>query len=130
MPMTAGVGQSPEPSQSLHRPTHLTDGFAKLVVQPEVFGTVTHAFSNGELQKTADTVHIRVNPRHLVERLCVDSAFQASAPEAPSEYLRTRATRLKCERIESDEIVLGNSKRNHSRFLLSFDVRFAGGTPC
>jgi hypothetical protein len=82
MPMTAGVGQSTEPSQSLHCPTHLTDGFAKLVVQPQVFG-----------------------------------------PEAPSEYLRTRATRLKCERIESDEIVLGNSKRNHSRFLVSFDVR-------
>ena len=73
--------------QSLHCPTHLTDGFAELVVQPEVFGTVTHAFSNGELQKTADTVQIRVNPRHLVKRLCVDGAFQASAPEAPSEYL-------------------------------------------
>ena len=87
MPMPAGVGQSPEPSQSLHCPTHLTDGFAKLVVQPEVFGTVTHAFSNGELQKTADTVQIRVNPRHLVKRLCVDGAFQASAPEAPSEHL-------------------------------------------
>ncbi len=126
--MTAGVGQSPEPSHSLHCPTHLTHGFAKLVVQPEVFGTVTYAFSNGELQKTADPVRIRVNPRHLVKRLCVDGAFQASAPEAPSEYLRTRATRLKCERIESDEIVLGNSKRNHSRFLLSFDVRFGGRT--
>jgi hypothetical protein len=95
-----------------------------------VFGTVTHAFSNGELQKTADTVQIRVNPRHLVKRLCVDGAFQASAPEAPSEYLRTRATRLKCERIESDEIVLGNSKRNHSRFLLSFDVGFADRCFC
>ncbi len=56
MPMTAGGGQSPEPSQSLHCPTHLTDGFAKLVVQPEVFGTVTDAFSNGEFQKTADPV--------------------------------------------------------------------------
>jgi hypothetical protein len=52
-----------------------------------VFGTVTHAFSNGELQKTADTVQIHVNPRHLVKRLCVDGAFQTSAPEAPSEYL-------------------------------------------
>ena len=63
------------------------DWIAKLVVQPEVFGTVTHAFSNGEFQKAADTVQIRVNPRHLVKRLCVDGAFQASAPEAPSEYL-------------------------------------------
>jgi hypothetical protein len=85
------------------------------VVQPEVFGTVTDAFSNGELQKTADTVQIRVNPRHLVKRLCVDGAFQASAPEAPSEHLCSRATRLTSERIESEEIVLGNSKRNHAR---------------
>ncbi len=50
-------------------------------------GTITDAFSNGELQKTADPVQVRVNPRHLVKRLCVDGAFQASAPEAPSEYL-------------------------------------------
>ena len=63
------------------------DGFAKLAVQPEVFGTVTHAFSNGELQKTANSVQIRANPRHLVKRLCVDGVFWASAPEAPSEYL-------------------------------------------
>jgi hypothetical protein len=112
--MTAGVGQSPEPSQSLHCPTHLTDGFAKLVVQPEVFGTVTDALLNGELQKSADPVQIGVNPRHFAERLCVDGACQARAPEAPPEYLRTRATRLAGERLESDEIVLGNSKRNHS----------------
>ena len=85
--MTVGGGQSTEPSQSLHCPTHLTDGFAKLVIQPEVFGTITHAFSIGEFQKTADPVQIRVNPRHLVKRLCVDGTFQASAPEAPSEYL-------------------------------------------
>jgi len=85
--MTAGVGQSPEPSQSFDCPTHVTNGFAKLVVQPEVFGTVTDAFSNGELQKTADPVQIRVNPRYLAERLCVDGALQASAPDAPSEYL-------------------------------------------
>lgn len=85
--MIVGVGQSPEAGQSLHCPTHLTDGFAKLVVQPEVLGTVTHAFSNGELQKTADPVQVRVNARHLVKRLCVDGASKASAPEAPSEYL-------------------------------------------
>ena len=85
--MTAGVGQSPEPSQSLHCPTHLTDGFAKLVVQPEVFGAVTYAFSNGELQKAADPVQICVNPRHFMKRLCVDGALQASAPKAPSEHL-------------------------------------------
>jgi len=85
--MTAGVGQSPEPSQSLHCPTHLPDGFAKLVVQPEVFGTITDAFSDGEFQKTADPVQIRMNSRHLVKRLCVDSAFQSSASEAPSEHL-------------------------------------------
>jgi len=127
--MTAGVGQSPEAGQLLHCPTHLTDGFAKLVVQPEVFGTITDAFSNGELQKTADTVQIRVDTRRLVKRLRVDGAFQASAPEAPSEHFCSRATRLAGECIESDEIVLGNSKRNHARFPLSFDVRFAGGTP-
>lgn len=45
--MSAGVGQSPEPSQSLHCPTHLTDGFAKLVVQPEAFGAVTIVWSSG-----------------------------------------------------------------------------------
>ena len=65
--------------------THLTDGFAKLVVQPVVAGRVRYALPDGELQKTADPVQIRVNPRHLVKRLCVDGAFQASAPEAPSE---------------------------------------------
>ena len=59
----------------LHCPTHLTDGFAKLVGQSEVFGTVAHAFSNGELQKAADPVQIRVNPGHLVKRLRVDGAF-------------------------------------------------------
>ena len=75
MTKSAGVGQSPEPSQSLHCPTHLTDGFAKLVVQPEVFGTVTRAFSNGEFQRAADAVQIRVNPRHLVKPSCVDGAF-------------------------------------------------------
>ena len=126
--MTAGVGQSPEPSQSLHCPTHLTDGFAKFVVQPEVFGAVTYAFSNSELKKTADPVQICVNPPHFMKRLCVDGALQASAPEALPEHLGPGATRLVSERIESDEIVLGNSKRNHARFLLSFDVRFGGRT--
>jgi hypothetical protein len=67
-------------------------------------GTVTHAFSNGEFQQAADTVQI--------------------APEAPSENLCSWATRLASERIESAEIVLRNSKRNHWRLLLTFDVQF------
>ena len=76
-------------------------------------GTVTHAFSNGEFQRAADTVQIRVNPRNLVKRLCVDGAFQTSVPETPSENLCAWATPLASERIESEEIVLRNSKRNH-----------------
>ena len=124
----AGAGQSPEPSQSLDGSTHLPRGFAKLEAQPVVAGTVADAFSNGELQKATHPVQIGMKPRHLTKRLRVDGALQASSPEAPSEYLGARGTRLAGECFEAGEIVLIDAKRNHSAFLFCVGARFESGT--
>jgi len=70
-----------------------------------------------------------MNARHLGKGLSIDGASQANAPETASEHLCARAAGLPCEGIESGKVILVDAERNHSRFLLPFDVRFDCGTP-
>jgi len=69
-----------------------------------------------------------MNARHLGNGLSIDGASQANAPETASEHLCARAAGLPCEGIESGKVILVDAERNHSRFLLPFDVRFDCGT--
>ena len=87
------------------------------------------AFPNSELEETADAVEVGMNARHLGKGLSIDGASQANAPETASEHLCARAAGLPCEGIESGKVILVDAERNHSRFLLPFDVRFDCGTP-
>jgi hypothetical protein len=107
----------------------LADGIAKLDVQSLVAGAIADVFSNGKLEESADAVEVRVNPQDGGKGLSVGGAFQANAPEAASENLGARSARLGGEGSEADKVILVDAERNHSRFLLPFDVRFDCGTP-
>jgi hypothetical protein len=128
MSIRVDAGRSPLPRQAIHCPADVHDRVEELEVQPVVAGTIADAFSNGELQKTADPVQVGMKSRHLAKRLRVDGALQASSPEAPSEHFGARATRLVGEGIEADEIVLFDAKRNHSACLFLLAARFESGT--
>ena len=122
--LPAGAERSRLPSQTLDRTTDLADGVPKLDVQSVVAGAITDAFSNGKLEEAADAVEVGVNLRHLGKGLGIGGAFQANAPEAPSENLGARAARLVGEGIEADKVILVDAERNHSRFLLPWAARF------
>jgi len=104
------------PRQAIHRPADVHDRVDELEVQSAVTRWVRNAFPNRELEQTAETIEVCVNPRDFAEGLGVHSALEARTAEAPAEHFATRAARLSSKGIEAGEVVFIDPKGHDARF--------------